>query len=120
VRNRDALQARLEAILATDSTEAWMHKLEAVGVPAGPLNTIAQAWADPQVEARGLLADVAGRRFVRTPIKLHGTPVALARGPAEVGEHTREVLGEAGYSDKEIAALIETGAAADERKEASA
>jgi crotonobetainyl-CoA:carnitine CoA-transferase CaiB-like acyl-CoA transferase len=120
VRNRDALQARLEAILAHDTTAGWIAKLEAKGVPAGPLNTIAEAWDDPQVKARGLLAEAGGRRFVRTPIKLHETPVALTRGPAEVGEHTREVLAEGGFSNDEIAALIESGAAAVERKEVPA
>lgn len=120
VRNRDALQARIEAILARDTTASWLAKLEAKGVPAGPINNIAQAWADPQVQARGLLAEVAGRKFVRTPIKLHGTPVALTRGPAEVGEHTREVLAEAGFADEEIEALIRDGAAAVERAEAEA
>ena len=120
VRNRDALQARLEAILIKDTTANWLAKLEAQGVPAGPLNTIAEAWADPQVQARGLLAEVEGRKFVRTPIKLHGTPVALRRGPAEVGEHTREVLAEAGFSGEEIEALIGEGAAAIERKETTA
>jgi formyl-CoA transferase len=117
VRNRDALQARIEAVLARDTTDAWLAKLEAQGVPAGPLNDIAQAWADPQVQARGLLAEVDGRRFVRTPIKMHGSPVAVRSGPAEVGAHTREVLAEAGYSTDEIEGLIAEGAAADERKE---
>lgn len=120
VRNRDALRARLEAILIRENTANWLARLEAQGVPAGPLNTIAEAWADPQVQARGLLAEVDGRKFVRTPIKLHGTPVALTRGPAEVGEHTREVLAEAGFSGEEIEALISEGAAAIERKEAKA
>jgi crotonobetainyl-CoA:carnitine CoA-transferase CaiB-like acyl-CoA transferase len=116
VKNRDALQARIEAILTTDATANWMAKLEAQGVPAGPLNTIAQAWDDPQVKARGLLAEVDGRRFVRTPIKLHDTPVELRRGPGEVGEHTREVLAEAGFAPEDIDALIAEGAAATERK----
>jgi crotonobetainyl-CoA:carnitine CoA-transferase CaiB-like acyl-CoA transferase len=119
MKNRDALQARLEAILAGDATGNWVLKLEAVGVPAGPLNTVAEAWDDPQIRARGLLAEVDGRRFPRTPIKLHQTPVALTRGPAEVGEHTREVLSEAGYTAAEIEALIAAGAAAIERKEIS-
>ncbi len=117
VRNRDALKARIEAILSHDTTVNWMVKLEAQGVPAGPLNTIAQAWDDPQVKARGLLAQVAGRRFVRTPIKLHGTPVEVRTGPAEVGQHTREVLAEAGFSSTDIEALIAQGAAAVERKQ---
>lgn len=116
MKNRDALQARLETVLATDTSANWVLRLEAVGVPAGRLNTIAEAWDDPQIKARGLLAEVGGRRFPRTPIKLHDTPVALTRGPAEVGEHTREVLGEAGWSDAEIEALIASGAAATERK----
>ena len=117
MKNRDALQGRLEAILARDTSANWVLKLEAVGVPAGPLNTIAQAWDDPQVKARGLLAEVEGRRFPRTPIKLHETPVALTRGPAEVGQHTREVLAEAGLSADDINGLIASGAAATERTE---
>jgi crotonobetainyl-CoA:carnitine CoA-transferase CaiB-like acyl-CoA transferase len=117
VANRDALQARIEGVLARDTTAAWLAKLEAKGVPAGPLNTIAQAWDDPQIKARGLLAEVEGRQFVRTPIKLHDTPVALTRGPAAVGEHTREVLAEGGWSEAEIEALIAEGAAAAEPRQ---
>ncbi|HLZ76724.1 CoA transferase [Phenylobacterium sp.] len=116
MQNRDALQARLEGILGRDTSANWVLKLEAVGVPAGPLNNLAQAWDDPQIKARGLLTEVAGRRFVRTPIKLHDTPVELTRGPAEVGEHTREVLAEAGFSPTDIDALVSQGAAATERK----
>jgi crotonobetainyl-CoA:carnitine CoA-transferase CaiB-like acyl-CoA transferase len=120
VRNRDALQARIEAVLATDTTEAWLAKLEAKGVPAGPMYDIAQAWADPQIKARGLLAEADGRRFIRTPIKLAGTPVEVRTGPADVGQHTRDVLAEAGYSEAEIEALVAEGAAATERMEAQA
>jgi formyl-CoA transferase len=117
MKNRDALQARLEAILTRDTSANWVTRLEAVGVPAGPLNSIAEAWDDPQIVARGLLAETGGRRFPRTPIKLHDTPVRLARGPAEVGEHTREVLAEGGFSAAEIEALLASGAAAVERQE---
>jgi crotonobetainyl-CoA:carnitine CoA-transferase CaiB-like acyl-CoA transferase len=120
VRHRDELQEKIGAILTRDTTANWMAKLEAVGVPAGPLNDIAQAWDDPQVKARGLMAEADGRRFVRTPIKMSGTPVTVAHGPAEVGQHTRQVLGEAGYSESEIDALLASGAAASERKEATA
>jgi formyl-CoA transferase len=116
VRNRDALQARLEAILTKETSETWVKRLEVVGVPAGPLNTLAQAWDDPQIKARGLLAEAGGRKFPRTPIKLHATPVELTRGPAEVGEHTREVLAEAGFAPAEIEALVASGAAAVESR----
>lgn len=120
VRHRDELQERIEAILTTDTTANWISRLEAVGVPAGPMYDIAQAWDDPQVKVRGLMAEADGRRFVRTPIKMTGTPVTVAHGPAEVGQHTAEVLAEAGYSKDEIAALLSSGAAASERKEATA
>jgi formyl-CoA transferase len=117
MKHRDALQARLEAILARDTSANWVLKLEAAGVPAGPLNTIAQAWDDPQIKARGMLAEADGRPFPRTPITMHETPVALTRGPAEVGQHTREVLGEAGFAEAEIDSLVAAGAAAVERKQ---
>ncbi|MBL8556143.1 MAG: CoA transferase [Phenylobacterium sp.] len=116
MQNRDALQARLEGVLTTQRGAYWLERLEAEGVPAGPLNDIAQAWDDPQVKARGLLGEAGGRRFVKTPIKLHDTPVALERGPGEVGQDTRAVLAEAGYSSDEIEALIASGAAAVERR----
>ena len=120
MKNRDALQARLEGVLARDTSANWLPRFEAVGVPAGPLNNIAQAWDDPQVKARGLLVEADGRRFVRTPIKMHETPVGLTRGPAEVGQHTRDVLAEAGYAADEIERLVASGAAAVERKEVPA
>lgn len=117
MKHRDALQARLEGVLARAPGAHWLARLEAEGVPAGPLNTIAEAWDDPQIKARGLLAEAGGRRFVRTPIKMHATPVMVQSGPANVGQHTREVLAEAGYSPEEIEALVAAGAAATERKE---
>ncbi|MBL8770298.1 MAG: CoA transferase [Phenylobacterium sp.] len=120
MRNRDALQARIEAVLATAGRDHWLARLEAEGVPAGPLNDIAQAWDDPQVRARGLMGEVDGRRFVKTPIRLHDTPVALLRGPGDVGQDTRAVLAEAGYTADEIEALLASGAAAVERREATA
>jgi formyl-CoA transferase len=108
--NRDALAERLEAILAADTTEGWVARLQARGVPCGPINTIDQAWADPQVRHRGLMAQVDGRDFPRAPMKLSKTPVALRRGVAEIGEHSRQVLAEAGFSEDEIAALAASGA----------
>lgn len=120
MKNRDALQARLEGILAREPGAHWLARLEAEGVPAGPLNTIAEAWDDPQIQARGLLVEAEGRRFVRTPIKMHDTPVTVAAGPPDVGQHTREVLAEAGLSAEDIERLVASGAAAVERRESVA
>jgi crotonobetainyl-CoA:carnitine CoA-transferase CaiB-like acyl-CoA transferase len=111
VANRDALQIRLEAILAQNPTAYWIDRLLAEGVPCGPINNIAQAVADPQIAARGLLAEIDGRRFIRAPVLLSETPVEIHRGPARVGEHTFEVLTEAGFSPEEIEALAQSAVA---------
>jgi formyl-CoA transferase len=110
VVNRDALQDRLEALLAADTTAGWVERLLAKGVPCGPINTIAEALADPQIQARGLLAQIDGRQFIRAPMKMSRTPVKIRRGVPELGEHSREVLAQAGFSDQEIAELTTCGA----------
>nr|WP_253069831.1 CoA transferase [Sphingomonas sp. H160509] len=65
VANRDDLQVALEAVFATNVTEHWIQKLLAVGIPCGPINDIGQAVEDPQIKARGLVAEIDGRRFIR-------------------------------------------------------
>jgi crotonobetainyl-CoA:carnitine CoA-transferase CaiB-like acyl-CoA transferase len=110
VDNRDALQQRLEAILARGTTEEWMARLLAEGVPCGRMNTIAEALRDPQVEARGMIVDVEGRKFPRAPMTMSKTPVEVRRGPPRIGQHTREVLAEAGMTEDEIGVLAGIGA----------
>lgn len=107
--NRDELEKRIEAIFATDDTAAWVEKLNAKGVPCGPINTIDQALADPQVEARGLLAEVDGRRFTRAPLGFSKTPASVRTGVPAIGQHTREVLNAAGMSDRDIDTLAADG-----------
>ncbi|MGA2952032.1 MAG: CaiB/BaiF CoA-transferase family protein [Caulobacteraceae bacterium] len=109
LKNRDALQARLEAILAVDVTANWVAKITARGVPCGPINNISEALADPQVISRGVLAEVEGRPFARAPLNLSRTPVGLARGVAAVGEHTHEVLVEAGIDAVAVDRLAADG-----------
>jgi crotonobetainyl-CoA:carnitine CoA-transferase CaiB-like acyl-CoA transferase len=109
VANRDALQQQIESILLKHPTAHWIDRLLAEGVPCGPINNIAQAVEDPQIQARGLFEQIDGRRFMRAPLTMSQTPVRLRRGPPRIGEHTEEVLREAGYSAAEIAALLERG-----------
>lgn len=109
ILNRDALQAKLEELLESDSTERWIERLLAQGVPCGPVNTIAQAICDPQIDARGLLVHVEGKKYTRAPIVLSETPVALRRGGAKVGEHTLEVLNECGLDGQKAQDLIVKG-----------
>jgi crotonobetainyl-CoA:carnitine CoA-transferase CaiB-like acyl-CoA transferase len=108
--NRDALQIRLEKILARDTTAHWVEKIAAQGVPCGPINDISQALADPQLAQRGFLVQVGKRRFPRTPLTFSKTPVSLNRGPARVGEHTRQVLTESGFDSETINQLFQDGA----------
>ena len=109
VLNCDALEARLEVILAEAPTEVWVGRLAAKGVPSGPINTIDQALADPQIAARGLLAEADGRRFVRAPIGLSKTPVSVRSGPPALGRDSRAVLEAAGLNAGEIDALVSDG-----------
>jgi crotonobetainyl-CoA:carnitine CoA-transferase CaiB-like acyl-CoA transferase len=90
------------------------QQLEAAGVPAGPVLSIGEMLNDPQVRARDMVVEVEHRRAGKlqtlgTPVKFSATPVGVRRGAPLLGEHTREILKEYGYSDVEIAALIAGG-----------
>jgi crotonobetainyl-CoA:carnitine CoA-transferase CaiB-like acyl-CoA transferase len=103
LKNRDALVARLRELTARHPRAELLDKLEAVQVPAGPINNLEQVFADPQVVHRGMRIDPpsaaakAGRiPGVRTPIVLDGEPMASARPSPLLGEHTAEILREIG------------------------
>ncbi|HTF34241.1 MAG TPA: CoA transferase [Myxococcota bacterium] len=111
--HRDALRDEIEARLLTEDTKSWVEKIVARGIPCGPIQDIAQALADPHVKARGMLVQVGGREFVGSPLRLSLTPPNLCRGPAEVGQHSREVFLQAGFAPKEIDRLVDAGAVVD-------
>lgn len=115
VAHRDELHEILEARFRTESAAHWEEVLLGEGVPCSRVRTLADVAADPQVEALGLLAPVAhpqipDLRMVDFPVKIDGRRAAAQAPPPSVGQHTDEVLGELGYSAKEIAVLKETGA----------
>jgi formyl-CoA transferase len=112
-RNRDALNAELAAILRRASSAHWIELLNAAGVPCGPINTIDQVFADPQVRHLGLAQAVHSHE--RGDIELLGQPIIMSRTPSRIrtppplmGEHTDELLRELGYDDAGIAALRAT------------
>jgi formyl-CoA transferase len=116
VRNRAVLVPMLEEIVRARPVAFWTEKLEAAGVPCGPINSIAQALADPQIVARGLRIDLphplAGRvPLVGNPIRMSATPPAYDRPPPLLGEHTDAVLRElVGCSEQELQSLRQAGA----------
>lgn len=118
VTNRVALIERLTEIMATGLRDDWLEKMEAVGVPCGPINDISQVFADPHVIARGLRQEIAhptakSASVTASPLRFSETPVQYNRAPPLLGEHTNEVLREVlGMSDDAIAALNPTAATA--------
>lgn len=108
------LAAIIEAVTATRSTDQWMQELSAAGVPCGRINDLRTVFADPHLRERGLFVDlphpVLGTvRAIGSPLHLSDTPPAMRRAAPLLGEHTREVLAEAGLPDSEIAALTAAG-----------
>jgi len=114
VRNRDALTREIEQALASGDVAHWVEVLNASGLPAGPVLGLAEVFADPQVLAREMLVSLPHPELgtfhtTGLPVKLADTPGAIGRRPPLHGEHTREVLREAGYADAEIDALAARG-----------
>ena len=114
MQNLPALIEILTARLQAGTTAEWLERLEAVGVPAGPVQSIGDMLTDPQVLAREMVVEVEHSRLGRTralgsPVKFSRTPTAIRRGAPLLGEHTREILIEHGYSDGEIDALAAAG-----------
>ena len=97
VANRSVLVPLIRQATVFKTTAEWVSQLEAVGVPCGPINDLAQTFADPQVQARGLAVELphalAGRvPQVASPIRLSETPVEYRNAPPLLGEHTAQVL----------------------------
>lgn len=115
--NLPALVKLLTPYFHHHTTAEWMAIFEAIGLPAGPVLSIAEMHADPQTLAREMVVEVEHSRVgkVKTmglPVKFSDTPGGVRHGAPVMGEHTREILLEAGYSKEEIKDLMESGAIA--------
>jgi len=98
VANRAELIPLIRQATVFKTTAQWVAQLEQAGVPCGPINDLAQVFADPQVQARGLAVELPHALAgivpqVASPIRLSETPVEYRRAPPLLGEHTAEVLG---------------------------
>lgn len=111
VTHRDTLVALLTEIMRQGKRDDWIARLEAVGVPCGPINDIAQAFAHPQVAARQLRRDLphpsgSVAPVTASPLRFSASPVVYRRAPPLLGQHTEEVLREVlGKSPEAIAAF---------------
>jgi formyl-CoA transferase len=108
--NRAALAAEIEAALAADTSAAWVDRLNAAGVPCGPILRMDEVFADPQVRHLGAAASVEHPRLgplslLNQAVRMSRTPASLATATPERGEHTDEVLRELGLDDAAIGAL---------------
>jgi formyl-CoA transferase len=112
--NRKALNAVIEEVTQTRDSADWIERLNAAGVPSGPIYSIDQVFADPQVRHLGIAQGVEHPAL--GPVELVGQAVSLSRTPSqlrtaspEAGEHTDEILRALGYSDTDLAGLRQRG-----------
>jgi len=107
MQNLPALEAALTPLFKRHTTAEWLDRLEAAGVPAGPVLNVAEMHADPQTLAREMVVEtthpVAGPvKTIGLPVKFSETPGSVRRPAPLFGQHTREVLREHGFSDAEV------------------
>lgn len=114
--NRDVLADIIEPLVASQDGETLAMELMNLGVPAGALLTVPDVLNHPHTKARQMVVEKDGYRGIGIPIKFGRTPAEVRRKPPLFGQHTREVLGEAGYGAAEIDTLIAQGIALEERR----
>ena len=114
-KDRARVNAAVSEVTKTKPSEHWIDLLEEVGIPCGPINDIAGVFADPQVQHLEMAMPIKHRRrgdthIVSTPVNIEGLESGVRRDVPDLGEHSREILAEAGLSAEEIDALKARGA----------
>lgn len=115
--NLKELEAELAPIFKTRTRVEWLERMEAAGVPGGPVMDVCEMFDDPHAQARDMIPTVPHQKLgnVKTiglPIKLSETPGKVATGAPLFGQHTAEVLDEIGFNKEEVMALVDEGAVA--------
>ncbi len=109
------LAALLEETFRQNTTQHWVDVLGAAGVPCGPIYDMEQVYSDPHVRARDMLVeledpDLGILKNIGIPVKLSLTPGSIRRRAPSMGEHTEEILLQAGYTAEDVARLRDEGA----------
>jgi crotonobetainyl-CoA:carnitine CoA-transferase CaiB-like acyl-CoA transferase len=115
VANRDLVTQTLTPLTKSKTTTEWVEALEALKIACGPINTLQQVFADPHVQARGMLVKMphaSGQEIevIANPVKMSATPADYRVPPPTLGQHTDQVLrGLLGMDDAQVAGLREKG-----------
>ena len=107
LKNRDYLNKLIEEVTISKTSDEWVEKLEKVGVPCGPINSIDKVFSDPQVKHLGIAQSVDTIPFGQTelvgqPLNLSRSPSIMKQRPPEKGEHNADVLLDLGFSNEEL------------------
>jgi formyl-CoA transferase len=107
LKNRDYLNKLIEEVTLSKTSDEWVEKLEKVGVPCGPINSIDKVFSDPQVKHLGIAQSVDTIPFGQTelvgqPFNLSRSPSIMKQRPPEKGEHNADVLLDLGFSNEEL------------------
>ena len=111
VAHRDEIVGLIAGTISMRPASEWLEMLEKAGIPAGPINRVTQALSDVQAQHRAMVRMIAGSPVVGSPIRIDGERADSDLPPPGLGEHTAEVLQEAGLSSAEIDRLKEQGTA---------
>ena len=109
IANREQLIPLLQERIATETTAGLLARLREAGVPASPVNDLAAVAEEEQLRATGILQQLGGHELVSPPFSADGERVRYGSEPPLLGQHSREILAEAGYGDAEIDELAEAG-----------
>jgi glutaryl-CoA transferase len=116
INNRQLLVPLLQTTFQQEPAATWLEKFAAAEIPAGPINTVAEALNDKQTSGRGLIVQLehptlGAAKSIANPIRFSRTPVSYRLPPPLLGEHTAEILQRLGYSAKDVRAIAANSAA---------
>jgi crotonobetainyl-CoA:carnitine CoA-transferase CaiB-like acyl-CoA transferase len=115
IKNREILVPLLQRILQQEPAAVWLAKFAQADIPAGPINTVAEAIEDQQTRGRGLIVQlehptIGTAKSIANPIRFSNTPVSYRLPPPMLGEHTSEILQSLGYSSEAVRAMVSEAA----------